>query len=148
MTVNQSPKEIFMSAFSPMNTGTHLPAASPPPPGAAGAFAQTRAALTLLADCYARQIYSSAIVAAVALRDAEFLRQWPGDLPDAYALRRLRVENRGALHRCLMAALRFQAEEKISAGALTRVDAAQLAAEAGRRIIMAAFVDSMELDGE
>jgi hypothetical protein len=39
-------------------------------------------------------------------------------------------------------------EEKISAGTLTRINRLQLAEEASRRIVMAAFVDSMELDGE
>jgi hypothetical protein len=47
-----------------------------------------------------------------------------------------------------VAALRFLLEQKISAGALTKVDGPQLAEEAGRRIIMAAFADSLELNGE
>jgi len=111
-------------------------------------FAQARALLALLADCYAQQIYSSETVAALASRDADFPWPWCETLPDADALRRFRIENRGALHCCLMAALRFLMEEKISAGTLTRINRLQLAEEASRRIVMAAFVDSMELDGE
>ena len=88
---------------------------------AASPFAQARAVLALLAHCYAQQIYSSETVAALASRDADFPWPWCEALPDASALRRFRIENRGALHRCLMAALRFLMEEKISAGALTRI---------------------------
>jgi hypothetical protein len=115
---------------------------------AASPFAQARAVLALLAHCYAQQIYSSEAVAALASHDADFPWPWCEALPDAGALRRFRIENRGALHRCLTAALRCLMEEKISAGALTRINGLQLAEEAGRRIVMAAFVDSMELDGE
>jgi hypothetical protein len=70
------------------------------------------------------------------------------NLPDARALRRFRAENRAAIHRCLVAALRFLVEQKISAGVLTKVNGPQLAEEAGRRIVMAAFADGLELDGE
>ena len=90
----------------------------------------------------------SETAAALASRDADFPWPWCETLPDADALRRFRIENRGALHCCLMAALRFLMEEKISAGTLTRINRLQLAEEASRRIVMAAFVDSMELDGE
>ena len=45
-------------------------------------------------------------------------------------------------------ALRFIGEQKISLGVLTKVSDTQLAEEASRRIIMATFIDSMELDGE
>ena len=111
-------------------------------------FAQSRAVLALLARCYAQQIYNSAQAASLAAHDADFPWLWWEALPDARALRRFRVENREAVHRCLEAALHFLVEQKISAGVLTKVDGPQIAKEAGRRIIMAAFADSMELDGE
>lgn len=111
-------------------------------------FAQTRAALTLLTDCYARQIYSSAAAAHQVARDPDFPWPWWEELPDANALRRFRAEHSREVQRCLMAALRFLTEQKILSGALTKIDGPQLAKEAGRRIVMAAFEDSMELDGE
>jgi hypothetical protein len=115
---------------------------------AAQPFAQARAVLALLARCYAQQIYSSAAAADLAAHDPEFPWPWWEALPDARALRRFRVENDAAIRRCLVAALRFQVEQKISAGLLTRINGPQLAEEASRRIVMAAFADSMELDGE
>ena len=115
---------------------------------AAQPLAQARAVLALLARCYAQQIYRSADAAALAARDPDFPWFWWEALPDAAALRRFRAENRDALQRCLVAALRFQAEQKIFAGVLTRVNGPQLAEEAGRRIIMAAFEDNMERERE
>jgi len=110
-------------------------------------LAQTRAVLALLAQCYAQQIYGSIAVARVAARDPDFTWPWWEELPDARVLRRFREGQRGEIHRCLVAGLRFQAEQKNLAGALTRVDGPQLAEEAGRRITMAAFMDSLQLDG-
>ncbi len=111
-------------------------------------YVQARALLALLASCYARQIYSSAAVAAVAARSPDFPWLWWEPLPDTAALRRFRVENHAALQRCLAAALRFQVEQKVFAGVLTRVNTPQLGEEAGRRIVMAAFADSMEIGRE
>lgn len=110
--------------------------------------AQARALLALLARCYARQIYSSTAAADLAAREPDFPWPWWEALPDAEVLRRFRAENRGALQRCLAAALRFLVEEKIFAGRLTRIDDRQLAEEAGRRIVVAAFEDSMEMGRE
>lgn len=103
-------------------------------------FAQARAVLALLAGCYARQIYSSAAAADLAAHAPDFPWLWWEALPDARDLRRFRAENH--------AALRFQVEQKIFAGVLTRVNTPQLAEEAGRRIVMAAFADSMEMGRE
>ena len=115
---------------------------------AAKPLAQARAVLALNAHCYARQIYRSTEIANTAAQDPDFPWLWWEEFPNARAVRRFRVENRAAVHRCLVAALRFLVEQKISAGVLTKVDGPQLAKEAGRRIIMAAFADSLELDGE
>ena len=115
---------------------------------AAKPFAQARAVLALNAHCYARQIYRSTEIANTAAQDPDFPWLWWEEFPNARAVRRFRVENRAAVHRCLVAALRFLVEQKISAGVLTKVDGPQLAKEAGRRIIMAAFADGLELDGE
>ena len=47
---------------------------------------------------------------------------------------------------CLEAALRFMTEQKVAQGLITRVNQERIAEEARRRIIMAMFTDSMELD--
>jgi len=108
-------------------------------------FAQARAALALLTGCYARQIYSSTAAAELARHSPEFPWFWWEALPDAAALRRFRAANRAALQHCVAAALRYQVEQKFFAGVLARVNTPQLAEEAGRRIVVAAFVDSMEI---
>jgi hypothetical protein len=113
---------------------------NPPQP-----FAQARAALALLARCYAKQIYSSTSVARRAANDPDFHWFCLESVPEAKAIRRFRAENRDAIHHCLTVALQFQVEEKVSAGRLTRVNVRQLAEEACRRIIMAAYADCMEL---
>ena len=117
-------------------------------PGDLGPFAQTRALLALVTHCYARQLYSSLDLSDIAGRDADFARLGGEGFPEAGTIRRFRTENREVVHRCLVRALHFLAEEKISLGVLTKVSDAQLAEEASRRIIMAAFLDSVELDGE
>jgi hypothetical protein len=116
-------------------------------PNDAASFAQTRAVLALLAGCYARQVYSSTDASRMAACDLDFPWLWWEELPDARTLRRFRAENHEAIYRCLVAALHFLAEQKILSGALTKVNGPQLAEEASRRIVMAAFADSLELDG-
>jgi hypothetical protein len=111
-------------------------------------FAQARAALALLTLCYAREIYASMDIAGIARNDPDFPRLWGEEYPDAQSFRRFRSENRAAIHRCLITALRFTGEQKISLGVWMKVSDAQLAEEASRRIITATFLDSMELDGE
>jgi len=111
-------------------------------------FAQARAVLGSLTLCYVRQIYRSADAACMVARDLFFLGFCGEELPDACVLKRFRAENREAMHRCLTAALHFLVEQKISSGMVTRVNFPQVAEEANRRLIMAMFVDSMELDGE
>ena len=113
-----------------------------------GMFAQTRALLGLLTFCYARQIYASTDLSDIARRDEDFTRLSGEGVPAAKVIRRFRAENREVVHRCLVAALHFLVEQKISLGVLTKVSDAQLAEEANRRIIMATFLDSLELDGE
>ena len=109
--------------------------------------ARTRALLALVTHCYARQLYSSLDLADIAGRDADFARLGGARFPAAGTLRDFRGENREVVHGCLVQALRFLAEQKISLGVLTKVSEAQLAEEASRRLIMAAFLDCVELDG-
>jgi hypothetical protein len=104
--------------------------------------------LALLAFCYARQIYGS-IEVVTRLRYDEGLRGLCEELtPDPDTIRQFRTENRQALDFCLQAALRFQAEEKVARGLLTKVNDERVAEEARRRITMAMFTDSMDLEKE
>src|ERR1039457_685272 len=104
--------------------------------------------LALLTYCYARQIYSSALIAQLLRRDLDLIRLCPEGLPDPEDLRRFRGENREALLFCLKTALRFLLEKKVAAGVLTKISETQLAEEASRRIITAVFLDSMGLEGD
>ena len=57
-------------------------------------------------------------------------------------------ENRDAIRSCLTTALAFLAEQKVEEGVVTKAWQPDLAEEATRRITMAMFIDSMELDGD
>ena len=109
---------------------------------------ESRAVLGLLVRCYVQQIYSSAEVAILAALDAQLPWVWWNATPDTRMLRCFRGQNRQAIQHCLAAALQFQAEEKVAQGRVTKVDREQLAEEARRRMVMAAFVDSLEFDAE
>jgi hypothetical protein len=117
-------------------------------PNEAPPFAQARAVLALLTLCYAREIYSSMDAASLATRNLYFPCLRGDELLDACVLRRFRAENREAIRLCLTTALRFSVEQKMSSGVVTKVNVPQVAEEARRRIIMAMFVDSTELDGQ
>ncbi len=106
---------------------------------------QSRTLLALLTFCYARQVYSSAAIAAQLRRDLDSLRADRGEVPDASTLLRFRRENQRPLSFCLGLALRFLADEKIRQGFVTHVKEAHLVREASRRIVMAMFTDSLEL---
>jgi len=104
--------------------------------------------LALLAFCYARQIYGSIEIAA-RLRYDECLRGLCDEfVPDPETIRQFRSHNRPALDFCLQAALHFQAQEKVAQGLLAKVSEERVAEEAHRRITMAMFTDSMDLDGD
>ena len=47
-----------------------------------------------------------------------------------------------------MAALQFLFEQKVADGTVTKINELQVAEEAKRRITMAMFIDSMELNGD
>jgi hypothetical protein len=104
--------------------------------------------LALLTFCYARQLYSSRTIAAQLRRDFISLNINGNDLPDAAMLKRFRCVNRGALDFCLKSALLFLAEEKVRKGFVTHVKERYIIEEASRRIIMAMFTDSLEMEAE
>jgi len=115
--------------------------------GAEHSLEQSRAILALLVNCYVNEIYGSTDVASLMEGAPGFSCRWWETLPDGHALRRFRSDNVRAIQHCLEEALRFRREQKIRSGFVTKVNGAQPAEEARRKITMAAFADSMELDG-
>jgi transposase len=113
----------------------------------AGLAFEPRTLLALLSYCYARDIYGSAQVEDVLRRDVNFRQICNNEFPGARVIRRFRRENREALHRCLTAALRAQAEGAVQT-ASNKVAEAALVEDASRRIMKAMFIDSMESDWE
>ena len=113
----------------------------------AGVAFQPKTLLALLSYCYACQIYGSAQIEDDMARDAKFRQLCHEEFPSACVLCRFRRENREAVRNCLTDALGFLAEQKVEEGVVTKVSPAHLAEEATRRITMAMFIDSMELDG-
>ena len=106
------------------------------PPDAGLAF-QPKTLLALLTYCYARQIYGSADIENLLRRDAHLRQLWGSEFPGACVIHNFRRDNRHAIRFCLLAVLRFLAEQKIAEGFVTKVNKAHLAEEASRRITMA-----------
>jgi len=121
-------------------------ALKPLSPGGAGTLYRTKAVLVVVVHCYTLEIYASRDVANIVARYPGFPALSRDEVPDAQAIRQIRAANREVIQRCLAAALHFRAQQKISSGILTRVNCLHLAEEAGRRMIAAAFIDSMEPD--
>lgn len=107
---------------------------------------QPRVMLGLLTYCYARQIYGSSEIQNIMARDTGFRGMCQNKCPDAREIQQFRQQNRSAIQTCLTAALLFLAEQKIATGFVTRANETFIADEAKRRIIMAACIDSMELE--
>ncbi len=114
----------------------------------AGLAFQPRILLALLSYCYAREIYGSAAIVEVLRRDSKFHQLCHDEFPDANAILGFRRENRQAVQLCLEAVLRFLVAQEAEAGNQTELNETQLAQEASRRIIIATFIDSMELEAE
>lgn len=138
----RTPGEVIQLAVDAVDNATLKPIS----PDAMSPLSQARAVLALLVNCYVHQIYSSRNAAALAARDPHFPWLWWEDFPDASSLRRFRQENHAAIHRCLTATLSMLAAQKKFAGALTKISGSQFGEEASRRITMAAFVGSVELE--
>lgn len=128
--------------------GVHESALRPVARRDAGVAFQPRTLLAILSYCYARQIFSSADIEGVMMRDANFRQRCGGEFPGPRVLRRFRRDNRDALHLCLKAGLKFLADQKSQAVIVPAASEAELSEEASRRIIMAMFMDSMGLDDE
>src|SRR5947209_19138011 len=86
----------------------------PVAPSDAGLACQPRTLLTLLAYCYASQIYGSAEVEAVLRRDPNFHALCRDQLPDARLIRPFRRDNPEGLGLCLPDALRCMAGPQVT----------------------------------
>jgi hypothetical protein len=106
----------------------------------------SRMLLALLGCCYACQIYRSEDVAAAVRKDVTFRERCLGASPDARTIRGFRRKNRVTLHECLVAGLRALAQQKLEAGVISKICETNLEEEARRRITMAMFIDSMDLN--
>jgi hypothetical protein len=104
--------------------------------------------LAFLACCYTLKIYGSAEVAAAASKDVSFRDRCLDATLTARMVRRFRRKNRAVLHTCLVAGLRVQAAQKLQTRVIHKICERSLKEEACRRIVMAMFMDSMELDSE
>ena len=119
------------------------PNAIKPLPRHDGFVGDARRLLAVLTWSYARGLYNTTQIQAWA-SGKETADLWECGPPDASEIRRFRGENRSALQFCLQAALRSLATQKLADGLVTRLDDANLSAEAARRIVTSMFVDSNE----
>jgi hypothetical protein len=120
----------------------------PVAPAHAGPAFQSSALLALLTFCYARQVYSSAVIAEQLRRDFTLFKVDGYGLPGTQVLQQFRAFNRWPLDLCLRSALFFLAQEKIRQGIVTHVKEEYIKEEASRRIVMAMFTDSLEMERE
>ena len=128
--------------------GIDIKLLKPVAPVHAGPAFQSTALLALLTFCYARQVYSSAAIAEQLKRDFTLFKVDGYGLPDTQILQQFRALNRWPLDLCLRSALLFLAQEKIRLGVVTHVKEDYIKGEASRRIVMAMFTDSLELERE
>src|SRR5437868_3456445 len=127
-----------------MNQKTLCRVASPD----AGVAFQPVTLLALITYCYAHEIYGSSEVEDLMRRDRNFRKLCGQEFPGPRVIQRFRRENREAIHDCLCAALSNQYSRNVAAGRVTRIHEDRISDEATRRIIMAMFIDNMELNGD
>ena len=130
-TVEAAVGSLDENALSPLAGGQRLSAVD------------AKRLLALLSWSYARELYSSAEIHS-RLRRGGTAELWECGIPSVADICRFRMENRRALESCLRSALHFLAVQKMAAGLVTRINEACIAAEAGRRIITAIFIDNTE----
>lgn len=118
----------------------------PLPVPARGPAFQPRILLAVLTFCYATQVYAASAIRRQMLQDPACRSVCQGEFPFPCEVRAFRHLNRAELEKCLTTALRFLEQQKFAARMTTPLDETLIAEEAKRRIIMAACLDSMELD--
>jgi len=113
----------------------------------AGLAYQPKILLSIVAYCYAWEVYGSEDIEGWMRRDALFRKACRGEFPDARLLRSFRRHNSAAIEQCLAAALRWLAQNSGMAPEMT-ADEDRFTAEAQHRLEMARFIDCLELDGD
>ena len=134
--------QTIQAAASAIDRTTLKPAGSKGLPPAC----QPATLLTVVAYCYALQVFGSAEIEALLRRDTNLRSFCNQQLPNARAIRHFRRDNRESLQLCLEAALRFLTEQKVAQGIITRVNQSQISEEARRRIVAATFIDSLQME--
>ena len=114
----------------------------------AGLAFQPKTLLAMLTYCYARGIYGSGEVEDLMRRDVNFRELCHNEFPDARVIRRFRRHNRELLHSSVMLTLQLLYEQNMTQGAIARINDLQIAEEANRRITMAMFMDTLDLDND
>lgn len=114
----------------------------------AGLAFQPKTLLAMLTYCYSRGIYGSEEVEELMRRDVNFRALCQNEFPDARVIRRFRRHNREVLHSCVMLTLQLLCEQNVAQGTITRINDLQIAEEASRRLTMAMFMDSVDLDND
>jgi hypothetical protein len=135
--------EAVQDAVRRVEDGSLRPVARPD----AGLAYQPKSLLSVLAYCYAWEVYGSEDIEGWMRRDVTFRKACHNEFPDARLLRKFRRYNSEAVEQCLTAALRWLGETS-RAGLQVAGDEDQYAFEAQRRLEMARFIDSIELDGD
>ena len=109
------------------------------------AFFEPRLLLAAVTYCYARRIFGSAMRHLWA-KDANLRQLCRNAIPSLELLGRFCRENRQAIELCLGITLGSVAGDRMAHGYVTHVNYPQIAEEARRRLVMAAFVDSLEAE--
>jgi transposase len=102
-----SPAQAVQVAARAISRNALHPVSSPD----AGVAFHPRALLAILAYCYTSEIYSSADIEDLMLRDANFRSLCGNQVPRAQTLRHFRRHNREAIETCLYVALRSLADQ-------------------------------------
>ncbi len=107
-----------------------------------------RILLTVLTYCHVLEIYSARKIRERMLGDPACMSLGGGEFPALSDLREFRQFNRAELERCLVTALRFLGQPKMTADAMGQKNEVWLVGEAKRRLLWAACLDCMELDDD
>lgn len=135
--------EAVQDAVRRVEDGALRPVARPE----AGLAYQPKSLLSILAYSYAWEVYGSEDIEGWMRRDVVFRKACRDEFPDARLLRKFRGHNRGSIEQCLSAALRWLSQGH-RADLQVPADEDRFALEAERRVEMARFIDSIELDGD
>lgn len=113
-----------------------------------GAAFQPKVLLAVLTYCYVSEVWAASELGRRLLADPGCRAVLRGEFPTPREVRAFRQLNRPMLERCVVAALRFLEQQKAQQDGALPPDDRWLEDEARRRILMAACLDSMELDDD